>query len=144
MRTVRLAAKAKTGIFQILIKTQKHKGEEGFSLLEVIASLGVLSMMLLIVYEISIGGMKRAEEARDDLLSLALAQSLMDEKIALNNWNEGAETGDIKGFSWTREVSDYEEDERNLEAKALVLRKLSVTVGKRIELSTLRLVKVER
>jgi len=134
----------KTGIFQTLTNEQKHKGEEGFSLLEVIASLGVLSMMLLIVYEISIGGMKRAEEAKNDLLALALAQSLMDEKLAQNKWDEGSEAGETTGFTWTREVGDYETDERPVEARGQVLRKLSVTVGDRTELATLRLVEERR
>lgn len=134
----------KTGMSRTLIKYAEHKDEAGFSLLEVVAALGILSMMLMVIYEISLGGMHRAETAKREMLSLALAQSLMDEKLASSNWQEGSDDGEQAGLKWTLAISPYEASEATNRRERYQLFKLSVTVGEHIELESLKRVEVTR
>lgn len=129
---------------QALIDQRYHRGDAGFSLLEVVTALAILSMMLMAIYEISLGGMHRAEVAKRDMLSLALAQSIMDEKLAKEDWREGHEEGSEAGLKWSREISTYVADETLQRRERYQLFKIVVAVGEHTELQSLKRIEVAR
>lgn len=132
----------KIGIFQTLSKFFHHKDEDGFSLLEVVVALGTLSMMLLVVYEVSLGGLRRVETAKENLLALALAQSLMDEQLALSVWRVEKKVGKTANLPWKKAIVFYEQQEENKKPEEHQLMHLRIDVNDRVTLQTLKRIEV--
>lgn len=95
-----------------------NENEKGFTLLEVVISLLLVSMLTAGIYETAFGGLKRAEKMRNQVMTTALAQSLMEEWLAKESLSPGIFEGSAKGLTWQVNVktenleiaSDYNVD----------------------------------
>src|ERR1700678_4212390 len=69
------------------------RGEAGFTLIEVLVSLTILSISLGVLLAIFLQGLDRAHESRDEASARALAQSLLAQAKAADNPAIGGSAG---------------------------------------------------
>ena len=108
--------------------------EEGFSLLEVVVALGILSLAMGFIYEEVVGTVKKADVAYNRTYDLAVAQSLMEETIAKKGWAVDATSGTRDGRAFTREISFNSSKDKEASNRLMVLK---VKVGS-VDLATIR------
>ncbi len=88
---------------------QEGGGQKGFTLLEVMASLAILSMGVLMVIQLFSGGLGLAMAARDQTGAVLLAREKMDEVLARSELKPGTTRGEEeKGLSWEVRVTPFE------------------------------------
>lgn len=117
MGTIKMSIQARSNVFT---------SEEGFSLLEVVAALAILSMALSYIFYDIHTTLKRGQRAYIKAYESAIAQSLMEEKIGELNWREGVETGTRSGLEFNRRISLLEEQYKYTSRQ---LYTLTVSVG---------------
>lgn len=112
----------------------------GFTLIEVIVAIAILSISFVLVMQLFSDGLKAARSSCDYTRAIVLAKDKMDE-LTESPVSGSGEFND--GFSWESEVEPYTEDEGS-EYKLLKLR-VKVTWDsllkrqKSIELTSLRM-----
>lgn len=98
----------------------------GFTLLEVIVALAVLSVAFGFMVSQMGQTAGRAAKALEQQTSLAIAQSLMEEKIGDEIWRIGEEEGQKNGQSFSREITYHGDKKPNADQHLL---HLQVQVG---------------
>jgi general secretion pathway protein I len=125
------------------------RGEGGFTLLEVLVALIVLSVAVVATLQLFGGGLRLARAATEHQEATLLA----DEKLAestLDTLEEGSTEGTVGDYTWTRTVSfprDLAPEEPDpTRPETVRLARVSVEVrwgrNRHIELATLRVVPV--
>jgi prepilin-type N-terminal cleavage/methylation domain-containing protein len=99
---------AKTaGCCAIDTETPTGKGQAGFTLIEVLVSLTILSISLAVLLAIFLQGLDRARESRSEAGARALAQSLLIQAKTADNPAIGSSVGKASDFSWRLQIVPY-------------------------------------
>src|SRR5579864_1241562 len=82
-------------------------GESGFTLIEVLVALTILSISLATLLAIFMQGLDRARETSNEAAARVLAQSLLTQAKAVPNLAFGASAGKINGLQWRTLIEPY-------------------------------------
>ena len=88
-------------------RSRKQAGQEGFTLIEVLVSLTILSISLGVLLAVFLQGLDRARESRNEASARALAQSLLAQARSAGNPALGGSAGKINNFLWRLQVISY-------------------------------------
>jgi general secretion pathway protein I len=97
----------------------------GFTLLEVIVALAILSVAFALAMELLAAGVRSAKASEDYTQAVLLARQKMAEVVVTPNLEGSAGGGDFdRGFHWYSEVQplSQEEEERDLPARLYQVR----------------------
>ena len=83
------------------------KGQAGFTLIEVLVALSILSISLGVLLAVFLQGLDRARQSRDEATARALAQSLIVQTKAADNPAMGTSAGKTNNFLWRLQVLPY-------------------------------------
>ena len=116
----------------------------GFTLIEVIVALAILSISFVLVMELFSVGLRSARTSCDYTRAIVLAKGKMEEMPG----DPVNDSGDFEdGFRWETEVQDYKKDEgsgrRLLKVKVKVLWDSALKTQRSFELTSLRAVSDE-
>lgn len=102
-------ARAARGTFLRASKTEgrRRTGQDGFTLIEVLVSLSILSISLGVLLAVFLQGLDRARQSRDEATARALAQSLLVQVKSSDNPSIGASAGKTNNFFWRLQVLPY-------------------------------------
>jgi general secretion pathway protein I len=90
-----------------------QEDEAGFTLLEVLVALGVLSLSLTVLWAVFSQGLDRTREDQTRMAARSLAQSLLADAETMPPSLLKTETGETNGFTWRIALSPYgSSDER--------------------------------
>jgi general secretion pathway protein I len=81
--------------------------QDGFTLIEVLVSLAILSISLGVLLSVFLQGLDRSRESRDESSARALAQSLLAQAKTVDNPSFGASAGKSNNFLWRLQVIPY-------------------------------------
>lgn len=113
---------------------------EGFTLLEVLVALTILSISLAVLMGVFSQGLTRARVMRDGSAAGALAQSLIAEQGDANQIALGDSSGRTGLFDWRVKIVPFGSQELGAPHMALLTANVTWNGGKReMTLSTLRL-----
>jgi general secretion pathway protein I len=84
-----------------------EKGQAGFTLIEVLVALSILSISLGVLLAVFLQGLDRARESRDEASARSLAQSLLVQAKTSDNPAMGASAGKTNNFFWHLRVVPY-------------------------------------
>jgi general secretion pathway protein I len=84
-----------------------EKGQAGFTLIEVLVALSILSISLGVLLAVFLQGLDRAHESRDEASARAIAQSLLAQADASANPAIGASAGKTNNFLWRLQILPY-------------------------------------
>src|SRR5207302_3316323 len=82
-------------------------GESGFTLIEVLVALTILSISLATLLAIFLQGLDRARESSNEAAARVLAQSLLTQAKAAQNLSFGTSAGKINGLVWRTQLVPY-------------------------------------
>jgi general secretion pathway protein I len=85
----------------------KAGAESGFTLIEVLVALTILSISLATLLAIFLQGLDRARESSNEASARVLAQSLLTQAKAAPNLAFGASAGAVNGFLWRTQIVPY-------------------------------------
>lgn len=101
-----------------------HQQSRGFSLLEVMVAIGILSIAIVAVFQLFSISLRSIKKSEDYSKALLYARSIMDEAYALPELHDGVESYDFKnGFKGIRTVSLKSSEEK------IKMRQITVTVS---------------
>jgi len=83
------------------------KGQAGFTLIEVLVALSILSISLGVLLAVFLQGLDRARESRDEASARVLAQSLLVQAKMADNPAIGGSAGKTNNFLWRLQVLPY-------------------------------------
>lgn len=72
----------------------------GFTLFEVLIAFAILSISLVIIFDLWTGSVRRVSQHQQRTRALTLAQSLLDEQLAMRTGTAGSMEGSTSEFSW--------------------------------------------
>jgi general secretion pathway protein I len=128
----------------------REASDSGFTLIEVLVSLTILSISLVVLLHVFSDSLHRAHESKMEMTAGALAQSLLSDAGASMPLHDGDITGKTSdGFSWRLHAEPYgsEEDRRSWPMGALTITAsvdwLDGSTQKSVTLTTLRAVPKE-
>jgi general secretion pathway protein I len=81
--------------------------QSGFTLIEVLVALTILSISLATLLAIFLQGLDRARESSNEAAARVLAQSLLTQAKASPNLAFGASAGKVNAFVWRTQVVPY-------------------------------------
>lgn len=82
-------------------------GESGFTLIEVLVALTILSISLATLLAVFLQGLDRARESSNEASARVLAQSLIAQAKVAANLSFGASAGKINGLAWRTQILPY-------------------------------------
>ena len=82
-------------------------GESGFTLIEVLVALTILSISLATLLAIFMQGLDRARESKNEAAARVLAQSLLAQAKTAETLSFGASSGKINGLQWRTQIEPY-------------------------------------
>lgn len=88
-------------------KARRQTGQDGFTLIEVLVSLSILSISLGVLLAVFLQGLDRARQSRDEATARTLAQSLLAQAKSADNPAVGASAGKTNNFFWRLQVLPY-------------------------------------
>jgi general secretion pathway protein I len=90
------------------IHTERSGGEEGFSLVEIVVALAILSLSLGILLSVISDGIRRADQAKRMDEAESMGQSLLARVGAELPLGQGQTTGEFgNGFHWRLTIEAY-------------------------------------
>ncbi|HTT85179.1 MAG TPA: type II secretion system protein [Rhizomicrobium sp.] len=87
--------------------SRARKRQAGFTLIEVLVSLTILSISLGVLLAVFLQGLDRARESRNEASARALAQSLLVQAKMADNPAIGTSVGKTSDFLWRLQVLPY-------------------------------------
>lgn len=88
--------------------TSRGRLEDGFTLLEVLVALAILSISLVAILEVLSNGLHDTAAAQAETVATATARSLLAEASARSNLPNGDTTGrTASGYRWRLHVAPY-------------------------------------
>lgn len=106
------------------MSARDNEGDEGFTLLEVLVALAILSVAFAVLLGIFAQSLSQARALREREAARALAQSLMSAQTALGSPAPGAVSGRSGDMAWTIDTEPYGDQK----ARAARLASISVSV----------------
>ncbi|MFA9476732.1 prepilin-type N-terminal cleavage/methylation domain-containing protein [Phycisphaerales bacterium AB-hyl4] len=93
-------------------------GGRGFTLVEVLAGLVLVAIVLPVAVRALQVGMGAGDMARQRLEAVSLAQSKVDEIVALRDWDRGEVSGafdePFERYAYAVELADFDDEVRTL------------------------------
>ena len=104
--------------------TRAEKRSKGFSLLEVVVALAIMSIVLGVLYRAVGGGVRTVGELSDYSRAVIVGESLlqMRDAVPAEGWNE---SGQWEGFRWSVASAPYEQQA----GSAVALHRVQVEVS---------------
>ena len=87
--------------------TLRANSQSGFTLIEVLVALTILSISLAALLAIFLQGLDRARESSNEESARVLAQSLLSQAKAAPNLAFGTSAGTINALHWSTEIEPY-------------------------------------
>jgi general secretion pathway protein I len=124
-----------------------HRGDAGFTLMEVLVAITILGMSLVLIFATFSQGLTALNVDRAYSKGVILAKSKMDEVDLLEELAEGREEGlSGGGYRWLREITENQESLEEPDERLTRLLRVRVVVSwsdgprqRRVALETLRL-----
>jgi general secretion pathway protein I len=105
------------------------RGQEGFTLLEVMAAIAILGIGIVMVIQLFSGGLGLAKASDDYTRKVLVAKEKMADSLLPEKLEEGVRKGVTDdGFSWSVEISPYDLKKADSGAKARIF-KVVVSAG---------------
>ena len=82
-------------------------GQSGFTLIEVLVALTILSISMAALLAVFMQGLDRARESSNEAAARVLAQSLLVQAKVATNISFGTSTGKINRFAWRTQILPY-------------------------------------
>jgi general secretion pathway protein I len=82
-------------------------GQSGFTLIEVLVALTILSISLGVLMAVFLQGLDRARESSNEAVARVLAQSLVAQAKVAANLSFGTSAGKINGLAWRTQILPY-------------------------------------
>src|SRR5215469_4885920 len=86
---------------------ESSRGESGFTLIEVLVALTILSISLAALLAIFLQGLDRAKESSNEAAARVLAQSLLTQAKAAPSLAFGSSAGKTNGLQWSMQIEPY-------------------------------------
>jgi prepilin-type N-terminal cleavage/methylation domain-containing protein len=110
-------------------RSRESQSSEGFSLLEVIAALFILSVGVLAVAQLLSGTLRTVQRADRHSRASAYARALMEEAYATEDLEEREDSFDLTdGFQATRDVRLLSSEELEISGRVVSLYEIEVKV----------------
>ena len=90
-----------------LNRSRGNGTESGFTLIEVLVALTILSISLGVLLAVFLQGLDRAKESSNEAAARVLAQSLLDQAKSAPSLAVGTTTGTINGLHWRMQIAPY-------------------------------------
>jgi general secretion pathway protein I len=87
--------------------TLRANSQSGFTLIEVLVALTILSISLAALLAIFLQGLDRARESSNEEAARVLAQSLLSQAKAAPNLTFGTSAGAINALHWRTQIEPY-------------------------------------
>lgn len=121
-------------------KLKQNNSAFGFTLIEVIVAIAILSISFVLVMQLFSNGLKAARSSCDYTRAIVLAKDKLDELSGIPVSGSGEFE---EGFTWESEVEPYGEDEESgynlLKVKVIVSWDSTLNRQRSVELVTLRM-----
>lgn len=119
----------------------EHIQQEGFTLLEVIVAIAILSIGIAMVMQLFAGGLRTGRISKEYTNAVIHAKAIMEEKI----FNPAQESGEFPdGLTWQAEITPYEfSDNEKVRPVKITVKIYShgTTDACIVELATIKIVK---
>ena len=86
----------------------KNKGNSGFTLIEVIVAIAIVSISFVMIMQLFSGGLRASRTSCDYTRAVVHAKNVMEE-LSFNPIPDGGQFED--GYTWQAELEPYEEPE---------------------------------
>jgi general secretion pathway protein I len=104
-RTLLFPARQREGV--AAARAARSAGQSGFTLIEVLVALTILSISLAALLAIFLQGLDRARESSNEAAARVLAQSLLAQAKVAANLSFGTSAGKINGLAWRTQIVPY-------------------------------------
>lgn len=121
-----------------------RRSQGGFSLIEVVVALAIVSLMLGTIYQVSNGAVRSTVRTDNYLRALAMAQSRLAEASAMPVLKIGTVIGSADGVAWSRSVKPYAAPSPSPETRLYEVSVTATRSGSRVVLETLLIAGIPR
>jgi len=121
-----------------------RRSQGGFSLIEVVVALAIVSVMLGTIYQVSYGAVRSTVRTDNYLRALAMAQSRLAEASAMPVLKVGTVIGSADGVAWSRSVKPYAAPPPSPETRLYEVSVTATRSGSRVVLETLLIAGIPR
>jgi prepilin-type N-terminal cleavage/methylation domain-containing protein len=121
-----------------------RRSQGGFSLIEVVVALAIVSLMLGTIYQVSNGAVRSTVRTDNYLRALAMAQSRLAEASAMPVLKIGTVIGSADGVAWSRSVKPYAAPSPSPETRLYEVSVTATRSGSRVVLETLLIAGIAR
>ena len=118
--------------------------QTGFSLIEVVVALAIVSLMLGAVYQVSNGAVQSTVRTDNYLRALAMAQSRLAEASAMPVLKVGTVLGSTDGVAWSRSIKAFAAPPPTPETRLYQVSVIATRSGSKVTLETLLIAGVPR
>jgi general secretion pathway protein I len=126
------------------MRARRRRSQRGFSLIEVVVALAIVSLMLGTIYQVSNGAVRSTVRTDNYLRALAMAQSRLAEASAMPVLKVGTVIGSTDGVAWSRSVKSYAAPPPSPETRLYQVSVIATRSGSRVELETLLIAGIPR
>lgn len=133
----------------------KKRNSFGFTLIEILVAMLLLSISLVLILQLFSGGLKALKKSDDYSRAVFLAKEKMEEALAINLFVGGDNASGLSddGYEWSVSVSDEASDAEDSLSKVLPVSLFKIDVDvlwgtgkhkKHFNISTLKLAKLHK
>jgi prepilin-type N-terminal cleavage/methylation domain-containing protein len=126
------------------MRARGHRSQRGFSLIEVVVALAIVSLMLGTIYQVSNGAVRSTVRTDNYLRALAMAQSRLAEASAMPVLKVGTVIGSSDGVAWSRSIKPYAAPPPSPETRLYQVSVIATRSGSRVALETLLIAGIPR
>ena len=126
------------------MRRRGRRNQGGFSLIEVVVALAIVSLMLGTIYQVSNGAVRSTVRTDNYLRALAMAQSRLAEASAMPVLKIGTVIGSADGVAWSRSVKPYAAPPPSPETRLYEVSVTATRSGSRVVLETLLIAGIPR
>jgi prepilin-type N-terminal cleavage/methylation domain-containing protein len=126
------------------MRARGRRSQLGFSLIEVVVALAIVSLMLGTIYQVSTGAVRSTVRTDNYLRALAMAQSRLAEASAMTVLKVGTVIGSADGVAWSRSVRPHAAPPPSPETRLYEVSVIATRGGSRVVLETLLIAGISR
>ena len=126
------------------MRARDRRSQMGFSLIEVVVALAIVSLMLGTIYQVSNGAVRSTVRTDNYLRALAMAQSRLAEASAMPVLKVGTVIGSADGVAWSRSIKPYAAPPPSPETRLYQVSVIATRSGSRVVLETLLIAGIPR
>jgi len=126
------------------MRARGRRSQMGFSLIEVVVALAIVSLMLGTIYQVSNGAVRSTVRTDNYLRALAMAQSRLAEASAMSVLKVGTVIGSSDGVAWSRSIKPSAAPPPSPETRLYQVSVIATRSGSRVTLETLLIAGIPR